>query len=103
MASLGAMITFLVVSYSVNPIDRVDSGTYTCRVTISSPLYSASVRGCNVQSQTGGPTPTSSRSFTINDLEEDSIVSVIITAVNNRGSTPAVITTSTTIAGMLIY
>ena len=66
--------------------------------------YSASVRGCNVQSQ-GGPISINStqRNFTITGLEEDSDVSVIITAVNIRGSTSApVFTTSTTIAGMLI-
>ncbi len=66
--------------------------------------YSASVRGCSLPLQTGGLTSTGTqRSIAINGLEEDSDVSVTITAVNIRGSTSAsVFTTSTTTAGMLI-
>ena len=63
--------------------------------------YSASVRGCNVQPQTGGPTSTGTqRSYTITGLQEDSDVTVTVSAVNIRGTASTMVTTSTLTASM---
>ena len=63
--------------------------------------WTATVRGCGIQSQ-GGPTTRSNseRSFVISDLEEDSDVSGIVRATNSGGSDSASFNTSTLTASM---
>ena len=63
--------------------------------------WTATVRGCGIQSQ-GGPTNRSSseRSFNISDLEEDSYVSGTVRAHNPGGSVSASFSTSTLTASM---
>ena len=62
--------------------------------------YSATVKGCNIRSH-GGPTSTggTQRSYTITGLQEDSDVTVTVTAINIGGSSSRTLQTSTTIAG----
>ena len=63
--------------------------------------WTATVRGCGIQSQ-GGPIPRSSseRSFVISDLEEDSDVSGSVRANNPGGSVSDSFNTSTLTASM---
>ena len=65
--------------------------------------WTATVRGCGIQSQ-GGPTTRSGseRSFVISNLEEDSTLSVTITALNIRGSASVAYNTNTYIASELL-
>ena len=61
----------------------------------------ATVRGCTTQPQSGTTTRSSSeRSFVISDLEEDSDVSVAVSANNPGGSVSASFSTSTLTASM---
>ena len=88
------LITSITLSWS-QPLSggRVDS--YTVE-------YRATVRGYGIQSR-GGPTSTGTQTtFTINGLQEDSDVTVTVTASNIRGSSLKTIQTSTTTTGMFL-
>ncbi len=65
--------------------------------------YNASVRNCSVELV--GPMTISStvRRFEITNLKEDSEVSVIITAINIRGSNSTLVNTNTLTASMYLH
>ena len=66
--------------------------------------WTATVRGCNTQPQSGTTTRSrSDRSFVISDLEEDSDVSGTVRANNPGGSVSASFSTSTLTASMSHY
>ena len=65
--------------------------------------YTATVKRCNRPSQSRTMTIDSTeRSFPIKGLEEDSIVSGSVTAVNIRGRRPASFSTGTFTASVLL-